>query len=89
LKGEKLMVTLYQKDKLRLLVGHVDQDVRFTEKDGERLLSVPGKKSVLCAIRCSGVRETEKNGKIYLDLTGYRIECMTDKAEADTAAAAA
>jgi hypothetical protein len=74
-------------------IAFFDDDRDLTAKKAERLLSVPGQKSVLCAIRCSGVRETEKETKTgkqtFYDLTGYRIECMTEKAEAEPAAAAA
>lgn len=69
-------------------IAFFDDDRDLTAKKAEKLLSVPGRKSVPCAIRCSGVRETvkqtEKGEKTFFDLTGYRIESMMDKEAAVT-----
>ena len=72
-------------------IAFFNDDKDLNAKKAENLLSLQGHKSVPCAIRCSSVRETEKGGKTYYNLTGYRIERMMNNevAEAVPAAAAA
>ena len=71
-------------------IAFFDDDRDLTAKRAEKLLSVTDtQKSVLCAIRCSSVREVEKDGNVYNNLTGYRIECMSDLETAEEMPAAA
>ena len=61
-------------------IAFFDDDRDLTAKKAENLLGVKDRKSTLCAIRCSAVREVESdNGNTYYNLTGYRIESMIDK----------
>ena len=69
-------------------IGFFDDDKDLTAKKAEKLLSLQGdQKSIPCAIRCSAVREKEKDGKIFFNLTGYQIERMMDVTEPVAAAA--
>ncbi|MDR0287807.1 MAG: hypothetical protein LBI03_08935 [Clostridiales bacterium] len=69
-------------------IGFFDDDKDLTAKKAEKLLSLQGEqKSIPCAIRCSSVREKEKDGKVFYNLTGYRIERMMDNETAETAPA--
>ena len=71
-------------------IAFFDDDRDLTAKRAEKLLSVTDtQKSVLCAIRCSSIREVEKDGNVYNNLTGYRIECMSDLETAEEMPAAA
>ena len=70
-------------------IAFFDDDKSLMAKTAEKLLSVQGRKSVPCAIRCSSVRETEKDGTTFYNLTGYRVERMMDIETAATAPVAA
>jgi len=60
-------------------ISFFDDDRNLNAKKAETLLSVPGRKSVPCAIRCSPVRVNVKDEKTFYNLTGYQIETMMDK----------
>jgi len=53
-----------------------DDDRELLAKKTEKLLTVSGRKSVPCAIRCSAVREVVKEDRTFYDLTGYHVETM-------------
>ena len=57
-------------------ISFFDDDKSLLSKKAETLLAVEGKKSVLCAIRCSAIKDTEVDGKVYHNMTGYRVETM-------------
>lgn len=52
-----------------------DEKILFS-KIAEKKLSIEGKKSVPCAIRCSKLHTTVKKGRTYFNLVGYRVEPM-------------
>lgn len=57
-------------------ISFFDDEKTLFSKVAERVLSVEGRKSVPCAIRCSKLKTSESNGKTYYNLVGYRVEPM-------------
>lgn len=57
-------------------ISFFDDDKTLFSKVAEKALSIEGRKSVPCAIRCSKLKTTESNGKTYYNLVGYRVEPM-------------
>jgi len=76
-------------------IAFFDDEKNLNAKNAEKLLSLPeGQNSILCAIRCSSVREnvveTKEGEKTFYNLTGYQIERMlSDEAAVSEPATAA
>ncbi|MDR0287287.1 MAG: hypothetical protein LBI03_06250 [Clostridiales bacterium] len=79
--------TTEQEDTRWFSISFFNDEKELMAKMAENMLSLSGEqKSVPCAIRCSSLKEKEKDGKTYYNLTGYRIELMVDN-EAKTTSA--
>ena len=57
-------------------ISFFDDEKTLFSKIAEKALSIEGRKSVPCAIRCSKLKTSEKDGRTYFNLVGYRVEPM-------------